>query len=79
MPRAGLPQTGVWSRAPAGQRWRGRRRRHLWSAADILRGSIYSSDYKSFIIGLFFLKRLSDRFDEESKVILRAPIRLRAK
>jgi type I restriction enzyme M protein len=39
--------------------------RYLWSAADILRGSIDSSDYKSFIFGLLFVKRLSDRFDEE--------------
>ena len=38
---------------------------HLWAAANILRGSIDSSDYKNFIFGLLFLKRLSDRIEEE--------------
>lgn len=44
--------------------------KYLWSAADILRGSIDSSDYKSFIFGLMFLKRLSDRFEEEAEKLV---------
>jgi type I restriction enzyme M protein len=43
---------------------------YLWSAADILRGSIDSSDYKNFIFGLLFVKRLSDRFDEECESLV---------
>jgi type I restriction enzyme M protein len=45
--------------------------RYLWAAADILRGSIDSSDYKNFIFGLLFLKRLSDRFDEECEALIK--------
>ncbi len=38
---------------------------HLWGSANLLRGSIDSSDFKNYIFGLLFYKRLSDVFDEE--------------
>jgi len=39
---------------------------HAWGAADILRGSIDPGDYKGYIFGFLFLKRLSDVFEEEA-------------
>ena len=42
----------------------------LWRSADILRGKIDSSDYKKYIFGLLFYKRISDIWDEEYKKVL---------
>ncbi|MBU3976116.1 MAG: type I restriction-modification system subunit M [Actinobacteria bacterium] len=36
----------------------------LWKAADKLRGSLEASDYKDVILGLVFLKYVSDSFEE---------------
>ena len=41
----------------------------LWSCANILRGSIDSSEYKDYIFGLLFLKRVSDVFLEKRETI----------
>lgn len=41
----------------------------LWKAADRLRGSLSASQYKDVILGLVFLKYVSDAFEEEQSVL----------
>ena len=39
----------------------------LWAAADKLRGNISSSDYKYVVLGIIFLKYISDAFETQYK------------
>ena len=37
----------------------------LWKAADALRGNLESAEYKHVVLGLIFLKYISDAFEEQ--------------
>ena len=43
---------------------------YLYSSADILRGHVDASDYKSFIFPLLFFKRICDIYDEETNRLI---------
>jgi type I restriction enzyme M protein len=68
--RNGSPVQAVERDLPAGKLTTEQLERYLWSAADILRGQIDSGDYKGYIFAFLFLKRLSDRFEEEAEKLL---------
>ena len=42
----------------------------LWSAADKMRGAVSVSDYKFIVLGLIFLKYISDSFEDKYKELL---------
>lgn len=44
--------------------------KQLWDAADVLRGNLDAAEYKNVVLGLIFLKYLSDRFDERYRELV---------
>jgi type I restriction enzyme M protein len=40
----------------------------LWRAADALRSNMDTAEYKQVILGLIFLKYISDAFEEKKEV-----------
>jgi type I restriction enzyme M protein len=44
---------------------------HLWSAADILRGSLDPSEYRQPVMTLLFIKRLNDTFEENAEKLIK--------
>mgnify|MGYP000767665591 CR=1 FL=1 len=42
----------------------------IWKAADKLRGNIDASEYKNVVLGLIFLKYISDKFDQKHQELV---------
>ena len=51
--------------------------REIWKAADKMRGNIDASEYKSVVLGLIFLKYISDKFETKIPAACRRGRRIR--
>ena len=39
--------------------------KQIWNAVCVLRGNMDASEYKNVVLGLIFLKYISDRFEDK--------------
>ena len=44
--------------------------KQIWDAACVLRGNMDASEYKNVVLGLIFLKYISDRFEAKYKELV---------
>lgn len=44
--------------------------KQIWDAACVLRGNMDASEYKNVVLGLIFLKYISDRFEEKHQALV---------
>lgn len=44
--------------------------KQIWDVACVLRGNMDASEYKNVVLGLIFLKYISDRFDEKHRELV---------
>ncbi|MCY4628779.1 MAG: type I restriction-modification system subunit M N-terminal domain-containing protein, partial [Acidobacteria bacterium] len=63
MPRGRPKQTGAAAKKTAQGATTGYEA-DLWAMADALRGSMDAAEYKHVVLGLIFLKYISDAFEE---------------
>lgn len=45
----------------------------IWKAADLLRGNLNASEYEGVVLGLIFLKYISDKFETRHSELLKDP------
>ena len=46
----------------------------IWKAADVLRGNLNASEYEGVVLGLIFLKYISDRFETKYAALVQDPL-----